>query len=52
MHIARMCKECSPSQNRAENMAVNEYLCLQESTIGAAFLTKTIPEKGVKFEIW
>ena len=24
----------------------------QESTIGAAFLTKTIPEKGVKFEIW
>ena len=27
-------------------------LFLQESTIGAAFLTKTIPEKGVKFEIW
>ncbi|CAL5218856.1 g588 [Coccomyxa viridis] len=27
-------------------------MCLQESTIGAAFLTKTIPEKGVKFEIW
>ena len=28
-------------------------LCaVQESTIGAAFLTKTIPEKGVKFEIW
>lgn len=25
---------------------------LQESTIGAAFLTKTIPDKGVKFEIW
>lgn len=24
----------------------------QESTIGAAFLTKTLPEHGVKFEIW
>ena len=31
----------------------NEHVCTaQESTIGAAFLTKTIPEKGVKFEIW
>lgn len=26
--------------------------CLQESTIGASFFTKTIPEKHVKFEIW
>jgi GTPase SAR1 family protein len=25
---------------------------LQESTIGASFFTKTIPEKHVKFEIW
>ena len=25
---------------------------LQESTIGAAFLTKTVPEFKVKFEIW
>ena len=25
---------------------------LQESTIGAAFLTKTMPEQNVKFEIW
>lgn len=25
---------------------------LQESTIGAAFLTKTIPDLNVKFEIW
>ena len=25
---------------------------LQESTIGAAFLTKTLPEHNVKFEIW
>lgn len=25
---------------------------LQESTIGAAFLTKTMPEQHVKFEIW
>jgi hypothetical protein len=24
----------------------------QESTIGAAFLTKTLPEQNVKFEIW
>lgn len=24
----------------------------QESTIGAAFLTKTLPEQHVKFEIW
>lgn len=24
----------------------------QESTIGAAFLTKTMPEQNVKFEIW
>jgi small GTP-binding protein len=24
----------------------------QESTIGAAFLTKNLPELGVKFEIW
>lgn len=27
-------------------------LVLQESTIGAAFLTKTMPEQNVKFEIW
>lgn len=26
--------------------------CVQESTIGAAFLTKTLPEQSVKFEIW
>ena len=25
---------------------------VQESTIGAAFLTKTMPEHNVKFEIW
>lgn len=25
---------------------------VQESTIGAAFLTKTLPEYKVKFEIW
>ena len=24
----------------------------QESTIGAAFLTKSMPDHGVKFEIW
>ena len=24
----------------------------QESTIGASFFTKTLPEKHVKFEIW
>ncbi|EIE25802.1 small rab-related GTPase [Coccomyxa subellipsoidea C-169] len=29
-----------------------QFFDYQESTIGAAFLTKTIPEKGVKFEIW
>jgi len=27
-------------------------LILQESTIGAAFLTKTMAEQNVKFEIW
>jgi GTPase SAR1 family protein len=27
-------------------------LTMQESTIGASFFTKTIPEKHVKFEIW
>ena len=27
-------------------------LLLKESTIGAAFLTKTVPEFKVKFEIW
>jgi Ras-related protein Rab-5C len=26
--------------------------CVQASTVGAAFLTKTIPELSVKFEIW
>jgi hypothetical protein len=25
---------------------------LQESTIGASFFTKTIPDKHIKFEIW
>ena len=25
---------------------------LQESTIGAAFLTKAMPDQGIKFEIW
>jgi hypothetical protein len=25
---------------------------MQASTVGAAFLTKTIPELSVKFEIW
>lgn len=25
---------------------------VQASTVGAAFLTKTIPELNVKFEIW
>ncbi|BDA44019.1 Ras-related protein Rab-5C [Coccomyxa sp. Obi] len=29
-----------------------QFFDYQESTIGAAFLTKTIPDKGVKFEIW
>lgn len=28
------------------------YRALQASTVGAAFLTKTIPELNVKFEIW
>jgi len=27
-------------------------LCAQASTVGAAFLTKTIPEMNIKFEIW
>lgn len=29
-----------------------QFFDYQESTIGAAFLTKTIPEQNVKFEIW
>ncbi|KAL4429034.1 hypothetical protein ABPG77_006073 [Micractinium sp. CCAP 211/92] len=29
-----------------------QYFENQESTIGASFFTKTIPEKHVKFEIW
>ncbi|CAL8470005.1 g9547 [Coccomyxa elongata] len=29
-----------------------QFFDYQESTIGAAFLTKTIPDKAVKFEIW
>ena len=33
---------------------VSSLVCglVQESTIGAAFLTKTLPEHNVKFEIW
>lgn len=29
-----------------------QFYDYQESTIGAAFLTKTMPDQGVKFEIW
>ncbi|KAK9794668.1 hypothetical protein WJX73_004455 [Symbiochloris irregularis] len=29
-----------------------QFFDYQESTIGAAFLTKTMPEQNVKFEIW
>jgi Ras-related protein Rab-5C len=29
-----------------------QFFDYQESTIGAAFLTKTLPEQNVKFEIW
>lgn len=29
-----------------------QFFDYQESTIGAAFLTKTLPEQSVKFEIW
>mmetsp|Transcript_5590 Transcript_5590/g.18942 ORF Transcript_5590/g.18942 Transcript_5590/m.18942 type:complete len:136 (+) Transcript_5590:472-879(+) len=29
-----------------------QFFDYQESTIGAAFLTKTIPDLNVKFEIW
>lgn len=29
-----------------------QFFDYQESTIGAAFLTKTMPEQAVKFEIW
>eukprot|EP00891_Asterochloris_glomerata_P006442 jgi/Astpho2/6442/Aster-08287 len=29
-----------------------QFFDYQESTIGAAFLTKTMPEHGIKFEIW
>ena len=29
-----------------------QFFEYQESTIGAAFLTKSVPEHGVKFEIW
>ncbi len=25
---------------------------VQASTVGAAFLTKTLPDQGIKFEIW
>ncbi len=30
----------------------SQFFDYQESTIGAAFLTKTLPDQGVKFEIW
>mmetsp|Transcript_2748 Transcript_2748/g.8099 ORF Transcript_2748/g.8099 Transcript_2748/m.8099 type:complete len:210 (+) Transcript_2748:265-894(+) len=30
----------------------SQFFDYQESTIGAAFLTKTLPEQHVKFEIW
>ena len=36
-----------------QSVALSRTLrCVQESTIGAAFLTKTMPEHNVKFEIW
>jgi GTPase SAR1 family protein len=30
----------------------SQFFDYQESTIGAAFLTKTLPDQHVKFEIW
>lgn len=39
---------CLPSK-RATDLRANPT---QASTVGAAFLTKTIPELNVKFEIW
>jgi Ras-related protein Rab-5C len=38
-----------------EGPAAHAVVCpypIQASTVGAAFLTKTIPELSVKFEIW
>ena len=42
------------SEQRGAPMLDTEPVTLlsQESTIGAAFLTKTMPEQHVKFEIW
>jgi hypothetical protein len=34
------------------NLVIHVCLSVQESTIGASFFTKTIPEKHIKFEIW
>lgn len=30
----------------------DQFFDYQESTIGAAFLTKHMPDQGLKFEIW
>ena len=48
MHVSCLVKACSfdiPGHHALPAMR-------QESTIGASFFTKTIPEKQVKFEIW
>ena len=41
-----------PLSARCPSFSSNPDPSKQESTIGAAFLTKSMPDHGVKFEIW
>ena len=42
----------SSSFRHQASTPLTESCCAQASTVGAAFLVKTIPELNVKFEIW
>ena len=46
-HIMSSCRSHAIAVRRLRDVCT-----VQESTIGAAFLTKTLPEHNVKFEIW
>ncbi len=48
---------CGDAQGSGKSSLVlrfvkSQFFDYQESTIGAAFLTKTLPDQQVKFEIW
>ena len=49
---AALDRPAGPSARRSNCVHHCLQSLVQESTIGASFFTKTIPEKHVKFEIW